>query len=495
MGRYNDYRDQAEAALVLGYLTGVSFNRYVDSVNGSDSNDGLTPATAKATFGAITQAPDMRIGIAKDSVFRAAISITQTGVVVGTYGTGNRPAFVGSTEITDTWSNVSGNVWSISLASSPTNLYLVAGYSYDQITKLVKNTSTPTTPGTNEWGHSSGTLYVNSAVDPNTLHYERVTASTTDGITLSAADVSVSGVASLMNTRDGIKFLADRGTIIDCDASANANDGINGVVAKDCLVDSCYSWNNGTTAAKSISGSDGDGISFHGDGSTGYSSVTIQYCDIRYNRKSGIGNQSACIATTFGNTISGCFMGIIAFNTVYTGEVPMVQHHAYNVVIRSASDSYAIYGASSPLTHPLEVIIENCSLYSSVATAGSGGIMVNYSAISGAEITMSIKNTIISGFARGIDSRDTAATLTVENDCVSGNTSNYFDNGTRSPSLASIAVDSTTSNPLWVDAANGDFNLQPGSPCIDTGQDLGYTRDMVGNPVVPPPDMGALEHT
>jgi PKD repeat protein len=51
-------------------------------------------------------------------------------------------------------------------------------------------------------------------------------------------------------------------------------------------------------------------------------------------------------------------------------------------------------------------------------------------------------------------------------------------------------------NPLFTDASNGDFHLQPTSPCIDAGTDVGLTEDFEGNPVPygSAPDIGAYEY-
>ncbi|NLB80498.1 MAG: DUF5123 domain-containing protein [Clostridiaceae bacterium] len=53
----------------------------------------------------------------------------------------------------------------------------------------------------------------------------------------------------------------------------------------------------------------------------------------------------------------------------------------------------------------------------------------------------------------------------------------------------------TTSNPLFVDAAEGNFELQSGSPAINAilaGVDIAY--DFRGWPIVELPDIGAYEY-
>ena len=49
-------------------------------------------------------------------------------------------------------------------------------------------------------------------------------------------------------------------------------------------------------------------------------------------------------------------------------------------------------------------------------------------------------------------------------------------------------------DPLFVDASNHDFHLQPFSPCIDLGMHVGLIEDFEGNPVDSVPDIGADEY-
>jgi hypothetical protein len=53
-----------------------------------------------------------------------------------------------------------------------------------------------------------------------------------------------------------------------------------------------------------------------------------------------------------------------------------------------------------------------------------------------------------------------------------------------------------TADPLFVNVEAGDFHLQAGSPAIDAGLNLGYTKDFEDNtvPVGAAPDIGAYEY-
>ncbi len=61
-------------------------------------------------------------------------------------------------------------------------------------------------------------------------------------------------------------------------------------------------------------------------------------------------------------------------------------------------------------------------------------------------------------------------------------------------SATGFDANSLNENPLFVDAPNNNFHLQPTSPCIDAGIDVSLTEDFEGNSIIPPPDIGAYEY-
>jgi hypothetical protein len=53
---------------------------------------------------------------------------------------------------------------------------------------------------------------------------------------------------------------------------------------------------------------------------------------------------------------------------------------------------------------------------------------------------------------------------------------------------------SVVTNPLFVNAATGDFHLQPNSPVLQLGTNIGLAIDASGNPMTVTPDLGAYQY-
>ena len=103
--------------------------------------------------------------------------------------------------------------------------------------------------------------------------------------------------------------------------------------------------------------------------------------------------------------------------------------------------------------------------------------------------TALITNTILSNYSAGIAQ---VGSSVVEEDY------NLFHAlGLTSTGTINSGGNSLTGNPLFVNLANGNAGLQPTSPAIDAGVDLGVTEDLLGNPrpagPAMLPDIGAVE--
>jgi hypothetical protein len=467
-----------------------AFNLYVDPVDGNDANPG-TMALPKKTLGSVTWSQGTRVGLKRGTETREHVTMTGSNCVLGAYGTGAAPRILGSTLVVGTWTYAAG-VGSIALAAAPSNVFVVAS----SVTKLTQNTATPTTPAANQWGHSAGTLYVNTGSDPNGQRIEHVTQDVTlRGVTL-AADCVLEDVAVWFAKGTGayIDSSGNRARISRCDLSWNCYDGAAGSSGanppKDCIVESCFVWGNGY-GPKDGSGADGDGVSFHGDAASDYGSATIRWNDIRYNTKSGIGNQSAVSCEAYGNYLEDNFDNIAIFPTSYGGATSLRQRFYYNIIRRSTNpERFGVYFSDSPApyNHAVAVDLYNNVFYSGAANSGSTGLYIP----NAPNLTLTMRNNIVKGFDRGLRNTVAGAVLDLDYNCVSGNTTNYYDNGTRVPALSTVAgAHSITSDPLFTNAGAGDFTLQGGSPCNDTGADVGLTQDYARNAVTPPVSIGA----
>jgi len=101
------------AAIAYGvFACGPTFDFYVDSVNGLDTNDGLTPQTARQTLTGVNPlltSSHNRLGVARGSHFRELWQpASGVGAIVGSYGSGGKPIFDGATIISGSWTKTAG---------------------------------------------------------------------------------------------------------------------------------------------------------------------------------------------------------------------------------------------------------------------------------------------------------------------------------------------------------------------------------------------------
>lgn len=130
---------------------GVIFDYYIDSDNGSDSNNGKYASSAFATFANIPTDKAYKIGIASNSVIRGQLNLNYDGFFVDSYGTGTKPKIL-ATDIITGWTKTSGY----------TNIY--------QKAITIDNTST------------SASIFVRAFVDGARLQYKTSLANLDIGI-------------------------------------------------------------------------------------------------------------------------------------------------------------------------------------------------------------------------------------------------------------------------------------------------------------------------
>jgi hypothetical protein len=457
-----------------------------------------TYVTGGSDFDAIDWAkPGQNILLQRGLILRGKkVPSMAQGTYLGSYGTGNLPVLLGSTLIATTWTNVSGNVWSTPLAAQPSCVYRGSAYILDSMVKLVENTATPTVPPSGGWGWSAGTLYVNAPIDPNTQIYEQMIITADSAIYVTSNGCTVENVCSMGSTRNGILFALGltSGTAIGVDVSCPTQDGIDGDAGtappKNILVDLCRVWNPGT-GPRDGSGSSGDCVSFHGNTSVDDSfSVTIRRCDLRGGWKSGIGNQNAGITNAYRNYLENNWDNLAIYGSPAGTSTTWQHNFSYNICKTSNAENRGFqFGGAASLNSNGGVKLWNNVLWGG-NRASRAGIFVTDSN----KITYDVQNNIVSNWSRGMDdSFNTVNFAALNNNDFFGNTTNYYDNSTGNLN-AKVGAQSITTDPLFV-SAGSNFQLQSGSPCINTGANLGLTADYLGNPVPfgAAPDMGAYE--
>jgi len=505
---------------------------YVDATNGDDTNSGTSESTPWKTIARVNADtrrfnPSDQILFKRGETWREQLIVTSYGnssLTFGAYGTGPRPKIMGSEQITG-WANQGGNIWRASCTSEPGS-----GHGNGPVWFVNANGDGKTHWGTKdtsptaeyEWYWDSNYLYVYSPTDPDT-RYDAIEAAMRD---------------------NGVKLdLAEHAHVKDLEICYTARPGLYGGGCDNVVVDGCHIHHNGI-------GGLGDNIFWMGEGWTIKNNIlhdgpahNIQHftsnangdiiennicydaghvnIDVKHVGPSGsMANQvirynlvymtSDWADSPFGSAVNAGIgvladMGYYADNTQIYGNI-LVDYWTWGIYLERGVDGATIYNNVIYGRHPSSANISGC--HGAIMLTGWNGRPPR---------NVSIKNNIIAGDLLPSDSGiviwyDNGLSMIdecdnnlfyittghfIRNNAGAGSQT-YYDAGDWEAWKTLSGFDENSKwnqDPKFVNPSSFDFHLEPTSPCIDAGTDVGLIQDFEGNPVPQgsAPDIGAFE--
>ena len=454
--------------------TGSGKTYYIDSVSGDDTNAGTINAPWK-TVDKVNKAglqPGDSALFKRGSVLRGQLKTAsgtqQAWILYGAYAAGSKPLFIGSVKknaISD-WQQESGNIWvcTESFQLDVGNLIL-----NDTAAFGLKKWSQSDLKTQNDYYYDTGTkqLKIFSAANPASL-YTNIECS----INLDMINISRSGYAVIENL----------------DLRYGGAHGINGASSHHIVIRDCdFSYIGGCA----LTGLD----------------------KVRY------GNAIQFWANAHDELVERCRIfeiydtGVTCQNTGQTIEQYNI-YFRYNVIYRCALASCEIWNRPDA-SITANIYFEN----NTCAEAGegwgkqrpdaSGGhIVLFYHQARTANLV--VRNNIFykANFATIYDERTSVSfpNLTLDYNCYYNTTNKvvWMDRSKvyTESNFGSFKTDtgkethSVVADPLFVDAARGDYRLSNASPCIDKGTSVSATVDFSGNatPKGSGTDIGAIEN-
>jgi len=475
---------------------------YVDAAGGNDSNAGTSTSAAWRTIAKVnarTFSPGDRILLRRGQVWREQLIVPSSGVsgrpiTFGAYGSGNRPVLKG-TALPTGWTSQSSTVWRGSLSAAPNQVF----FSGVRGTKVGGVSSVN---GARKWYWSGGVLYVYSTSNPGSTVEASVRPSTRSYGLLHVVGREHVNIESIEVTQSAsfglyIKAPSRYVTVRDCDVSHALDGGLvapssGGVGPTQLTVEDCLvHHNNGgfkegapgtATYHEGLTMENVDGFvirrtkvySNYMEGSNfkrGARNGLIEHCDLYANDLINQYIEGATNIEIRYNRIYDCsYNAGIEFgmetNTNHNDNVRI--HHN---VFWNNSGGVSFWAGSFTGQHR-NIRIENNTFFGNwEAIRWKAGATDNYSG------TNYIRNNLI--WQNGSSNRAiwdyTSGSQAISRTTISHNA---FQQGAATATTGSNAR--VISDPYFTNAGSRDFRLRTGSPCINTGANIGWTADLTG---------------
>lgn len=502
--------------LLAAIIAMGGFDYYIDSVSGSDANNGRSPATAKQTLGSVTLTTGIKIGLARGSKWREQIGgfiALPDYVSIGAYGTGQMP-LIDASDVSTGWTKTAGktNVYQADLSVGASSQFLRL-YENNVLLKWVADTTAcDAAPGTyycaTTTGAATTTVYVNTSNSTNPgsngKTYEH-TARMFGIMSNTATGWSVTNVRTKRNLHtDGSLVLYTGGTARACIAEDGGKHSLwigDGGLAEDCVAwKTDYTDRTGSTMFVSFV-ADGRGKTSTMRRCVAINSIAGQTVSGFYAHTQGTGFEWAEIKRE-DCSASGVMTGFDVNDcTLYTDTRSYTFNAANGVesaaIYAAVTDPYVKSGATTQGNgiHLRKAgLIDGLRMYSTYgsydvyAEGGAGSVEVKNSVVYkttgsgffnlalGSADTLNSHNNIYQSTSGGGmlthclgDSQNNVFSPTIFFDLTGGSYANVAAYKAAKPLLD---VASITSDPLLVDPANGNFGVSSGSPAIALGAGL-----------------------
>ena len=382
------------------------------------------------------------------------------------------------------------NVWKATLATEPSQVFFDG-------TRGTAVASAALCNGANKWFWEANVLYVYSTEDPDGAvvieatvrdfcvylrgpatdnRYDYITVENlhlkyadTQGMVIKYADFAIiNSVTSEFNYGAGFYVgAADDVTLKYCTGNDSVDshgvylDGAEADGTKRPIVEYCEFFNNTLDA----------GIQLNGANVYQVLGPIIRYNKL-YNNNDGILDLSSSGGEYYYNLIYENISSAIhlAYDTGYDSDhsVPSVNAKVYNnLVYCNCEDVYGVIVGAYSTGHLIKnnILERATGVYSLISIEANGTATCDYNCFYDSDLTAAFK-------WQGTDYNTLADWRTQ-----SGGDAN-----------------SIASDPLMIDPANGDFHLNPHSPCVNAGTSVSLTEDYEGLKIRHAPDIGAHEN-
>ena len=537
--------------------SGFSTVYYIDASSGSDSNTGTSSTSAWRTISKINDSsfqPGDQILFKRGESWNENLVFPSSGnasnpILIGAYGTGDKPVINGMQVVNLSWSNYSGNVWQTSL-SYHTQRLLKNG------TELLRADSYSEMDGTQYmwyYDENNHVLYLSSATNPNNeaisinVYYDVFLINAKQYITVRDIEVR-GGYGYGMAIRASSHINVINCTVGRYSFKALQLRGLNGTIVSYCSVDSCtvdaywfldYS-NAGTYSGASLrgqmegimvwEGADHINITHNYLKNWGHANLNIYSTGAGVTNCHFLYNYLTAPDIPYGGRISmdgtGCNYNEIAYNTIenthvrnqINGSYNHIHHNIINGIHNSPLKTYGSGQGFEMQPYDGIDVVGNIFENNTIMNCDEGGISFrgwSSNTISGCIVRNNIfyncgASSMDGNTGCGITffSPQYVDAQTFENNCFySSQTTNVVKYRTGAMTVSQFNAQNGNSgdviqnniqdNPLFVNYAAGDYHLQSTSPCIDAGTTPDATTDYDGNtiPYGSAPDIGAYEYT